>query len=438
MVLFSIDESGRRLELLPTINMNVMMSVVCDTCEVQTNLRVGMSNRDIQPFRFCCPSCGSPIDFTIGDKAEECKELTGAREIPAHGPFDDETNFVDLHLDFPVKFGKYVMGRTPFMMALQQIGAERFGIHNQRLNELNLVCKMKAEIRNLIRLYSGKDKQLFRLKVEKFLKTKLKSSKPQDINAGLYLLVSFAFKPFVNVQSVEEVVEGYPGFLFYLADKDKAKLEGFIDHLADTGFLRNVQLDALDVYPDVLDAELALRPALMLDFDDEYQGGGLSPARVSTDKFNQYKDLYKDIAEVINRQLVIVAGINNLLHRGDYDAFADLGPKRKAPKSLQEYANVSFGAKPDWLDNCWFIFDTEAVDNQLRNAIAHFKAEYDDSTQLITYYPKLEGMEQEKAQTMYFLDFMRKLLCAFREMNYLHHLVKSIYYYRILIQKKGD
>jgi hypothetical protein len=33
---------------------------------------------------------------------------------------------------------------------------------------------------------------------------------------------------------------------------------------------------------------------------------------------------------------------------------------------------------------------------------------------------------------------MRKLLGAFREMNYLHHLVKSIYYYRILIQHKDD
>lgn len=418
--------------------MNVMMSVICDTCDVQTNLRVGMSNRDVQPFRFCCPSCGSPIDFTIGTKPGQGKGLTGAREIPATGPFDDETNFVDLHLDFPVKFGKYVMGHTPFMMAINQIGSDRFAVHNERLNELNFVYKMQAEIRNLIRLYSGKDKQLFRIKVQKFLKTELKSSRPEDINAGLYLLVSFAFKPFVNIHGVKEVTEGYPKFLFYLAEKDKAKLDDFIDHLADTRFLRNVQLDGLELYPAILDAELALRPALMLDFDEKYQSSGLSPARISTEKFHQYKDLYKDIAEVINRQLVIVAGLNNLLHRGDYDAFPDLGSKRKAPKSLHEYADVSLGAKPDWLDNCWFFFDNDAVDNQLRNAIAHYKAEYDDTTQFITYYPKLEGMEQELAQTMYFLDFMRKLLCAFREMHYLHHLVKSIYYYRILIQEKGD
>jgi hypothetical protein len=327
------------------------------------------------------------------------------------------------------------MGHTPFMMALQQVGHERYAMHNHRLNQLNVLYKKQTEIGNLIRLYSGRDPQLFRMKVEKFLKTKLKSSKPQDINAGLYLLVSKSFEPFINVHSVKETAEGYPDYLFHLAGKDKAKLDEFIDHLAKTRFLRNVQLDGLELYPAILEAELPLRPALFLDFDDKYEGGGLSPARVSTDKFNAYKDLYKDVAEVLNRQLVIVAGINNLLHRGDYNAFPDLG-RKKQPTSLNDFADIPFGSKMDWLDNCWFYFDKDAVDNQLRNAIAHFKAEYDDSTQLITYYPKLEGMGQEKAQTMYFLDFMRKLLSSFREMHYLHHLVKSIYYYRILIQKK--
>ena len=34
---------------------------------------------------------------------------------------DDMNPFVDLHLDFPVRFGKYVMGNTPYMMASQEL-----------------------------------------------------------------------------------------------------------------------------------------------------------------------------------------------------------------------------------------------------------------------------------------------------------------------------
>lgn len=275
--------------------MNLNISVLCNTCDAQTNMRVGMSNRDVQPFRFCCQSCGSPIDFTVSRNADQRTGFAGARQIPAHGPFDDKTNFVDLHLDFPVKFGKYVMGNTPFMMAAKQIGHERNAMHNNRLNKLNKLYTQQEEIRNLIRLYSGRDPQLFRIKLEKFLNTKLKSSKPEDINAGLYLLVSRVFEPFINVYSVKETAEAYPKLLLELANKDKAKLDGFIDHLANTGFLRNVQLDALELYPGILEAELPLRPALFLDFDCEYVGGGLSPARVSTNEFKTYKDLYKDI-----------------------------------------------------------------------------------------------------------------------------------------------
>jgi hypothetical protein len=66
-----------------------------------------MSNRDEQPFHFCCQTCGSPIDIIL---RKDCGgDFVGAHQL-VHDlyPFDD--NFVDLHLDFPVSFEKYVMG----------------------------------------------------------------------------------------------------------------------------------------------------------------------------------------------------------------------------------------------------------------------------------------------------------------------------------------
>jgi hypothetical protein len=416
--------------------MNINFSVRCTTCDDQTNLRVGMSNRDVQPFRFCCQTCGSPIDFTIGRTAVESKSLRGAERIDSAGPipFDDQTNFVDLHLDFPVSFGKYVMGMTPFMTAMQRVGFQRYSFHNERLNQLNKLYKKSDEIRNLIRLYSGKDKLLFKLKVEKFLRMTFPSTKPQDINAALYRLVSTSFAPFIDTASVRESAEYFPRFLGLLLQKDQQRLDAFVDHLADTGFLRNLQLDCLELYPNILDAELPLRPALFLDFEPP-KAGALVASRVSTDNFKTYKDLYKDIAEVLNRQLVVVAGLNNLMHRGDYNKFKDVG--KGTPASLDEYADVPFGRKSTHLDTCWYRVDEGgAIDNRLRNAIAHFKAEYDEITQVITYYPKLEGIQQEKAETIYFLGFMRRILEAFREMHHLHHLVKAIYYYRYIMQKR--
>ena len=78
-----------------------------------------------------------------------------------------------------------------------------------------------------------------------------------------------------------------------------------------------------------------------------------------------------------------------------------------------------------------------AIDNHLRNAIAHYKAEYDEITQIVTYYPKREGIKQDKAEQMYFLEFMRRLLVVYREMHRLHHLIKNLFYYRFISMKNA-
>ena len=70
--------------------------------------------------------------------------------------------------------------------------------------------------------------------------------------------------------------------------------------------------------------------------------------------------------------------------------------------------------------------------NKLRNAIAHHKTEYKDATQVITYYLKREGMKQEKAETISFLDFMHQLLVTYREMHRLHQLIKCLFNYIFL------
>ncbi|MDA5312400.1 hypothetical protein ID101_17560 [Vibrio cholerae] len=180
--------------------------------------------------------------------------------------------------------------------------------------------------------------------------------------------------------------------------------------------------------------ELAFRPALFLDFDPDYDKE-LVAFRVSTDDFQKYKDLYKDISEVLSRQLILVAGINNIIHRKDHNKFKDIG--KTTPKSLNDFADLPYGFKVAHLDECWYEIGEDAINNQLRNSIAHVKAEYDDVSQIITYYPKKEGIKQEKAESIYFIDFMRKILISYREMHRLHQLIKCMFNYEYLMRKKA-
>lgn len=421
-------------ECQASTGMNINFTVRCDSCGEETNIRFGMSGRDVQPVRFACETCGSPIDIIIGAKHGG---ITGATRVKDKVPFEPETNFVDLHLDFPVSFEPYKMGMTPFMRASQRIGHEEMMLHGGRLRHLNDEMGKARFFQTLLKLYAKEKLTPFKLNVERNFHIKVASDKPEDINAALYNLIARMMAAYEFPGQSRDAVDEFASVIFHLADAHHAELDAFVGDLVDSGFLKNLQLDVLEIYPKMLEAELVMRPALFLDFDAEYAANPI-PMRVSAEEFETYKDLYKDISEILSRQLVLVAGMNNLLKRGDANAFAQIltkAGKDIAPADLNAYADIAFGQKEKIIDNPWYEPLEGSLSNQLRNAIAHYKTEYNDVTQLVTYYPKKEGMAQEKGEQIYFLEFVRRLLITYREMHRLHHLIKSLFYYYFLNMK---
>lgn len=426
--------------------MNSNMTLTCGVCEGQIDCRIGYSNRELQPLSFACPHCASlmGIELDISNAPQAKFQFEGC--MPSEdqiAPFTDSKNpFVDLHLDFPVRFGKYVLGSTPYFMALDELrGASesedtahaKMAFHNERLNQLNYFAHRSNEIKVIIRLYSGKNKQLFKKRVGAFLRKDLGSSlKPQDVNAALYQFLSFVFLPFVHFDEVRSLAEGFPEVLKRLP---MAPLNEFVRDVIDSGYLGTLQKDCLKLYPEIYEAELPLRPALYLDLLNGYQKAKTA-ARVSTKDFQSYKDLYKDIIEVFSRQLVLIAGINNLFHRGDRNAFATISGGTLS--SLEKFSAKTLSERFKYLDDCWYSIDGEVIDAEVRNSIAHNNVNYDEVTQIIEYFPKGGGIEPTPAQKIYFLDFMRMILAAFREVNNIHHLIKCLFYYEYLILRNGE
>jgi len=417
--------------------MNFNISVLCDVCSAQTNCRLGLSNRAHQPLRFRCKTCGAPIDVTMTPdfEAVTCDIKVGGAKQVADGEFKAGVNFVDLHLDFPVSFEPYQMGLTPYMRAAARVGHESMQWHAVRVNYLNEVYEASAEIKALFVLYSNGKHELFREKVWAFLDKKMPCDSQLDVNRALYYAIEKAFFPFSEPTKNVDAVETITRLQMRLAKRDKPALDAFMTEIVDSGFLKNVQTDCLEIYPRIIDIELMLRPALFLDFDRAYKPHTV-PYRVSALEFNDAKDLFKDMTEIMSRLLVLVAGLNNLSRRGNHNSFA---PSKQAPASLKDFVDVPLGLKLQQIDRSWYQVNVGAIDNRLRNSIAHYKAEYNEITQELVYFPKQEGLEQATAIRMHFLDFSRKLLEVFRELHRLNHMTKClfVYYYLQMAGVKG-
>lgn len=333
------------------------------------------------------------------------------------------------------------MGHTPFMVAMEEIQTAAGGdhelaiamlhFHSERLNQLNYFHDRADEVRTVIRLYHGNNKQLFKKRVSQFLEDEQGPSlEPQDINASLYKFVSFAFLPFVNFEGIKSLVEGFSNMTMAL---HSLPFSNFVGEIIESGFLSRLQCDCLKLYPEIYNAEMPLRAALYLDLI-KTQESTKTAARVSTKEFMSYKDLYKDIVEVLGRQLILIAGINNVIHRKDHNKFKAINGG--ALSSLEKFGSKTLSDKFKYLDDCWYAIDKSVVDADVRNSIAHNNVQYDEISQIITYYPNGGGIKQTEGHVMHFLDFMRLILLLFREMHNLHHLIKCLFYYEYLARRQ--
>lgn len=345
------------------------------------------------------------------------------------GPFDGRNPFFNLHLDFPVHHGKYVLGFTPFFAAMEALrgpnrdhGLELMTIFAGKLNALNRFTERADELRRTIRLYFSPNKQLFKKRVGALIEHDFGPSlRPGDVDDALYSLLAKSFAPMIDTKVDQQWTERA---MLKLEEMDENKTEAFnafLAHLDETKFLANLRSDCIEMYAPMYDAEISLRPAIFLDL---IQGpdGPLASGRVSSKDFRAYKDLYKDMCEVYSRQLNLVAGLNNLERRGDFNAFAT-NAQGAALSSLDHFANKTLSEKFKYLGDSWIPLNLSAVDPGIRNAIAHHITEYDEVDQVISYFPHKEGVRQERVETTTYLSFMRNLLALFRETHAIHQLI---------------
>ena len=176
--------------------MNINVILRCNTCEKLIHCRIGISYSTSQPLRFVCPTCGSPIDVDFNYETapqDASVKFTGATD-QEEKTIADTNHFIDLHLDFPIYYGNYVMGLTPFIRATQMIGVENVRHFSARIRMVDDRTKETGEIESIIRLYVTENWELYKKKIHEYLpREQFPCELPIDRNQCLYQFLELAF-----------------------------------------------------------------------------------------------------------------------------------------------------------------------------------------------------------------------------------------------------
>ncbi|MFQ2225688.1 hypothetical protein ACK32Z_02095 [Aeromonas hydrophila] len=410
---------------------NLNLGVVeCLECGNALSCRIGLSNKNEQALSLSCKECGSISMFNISEMKN--LSMTGVKSSQKKPSYH-----MDLHLDFPVFEHESHPILSPFIMSHLMGGDSSTAKHAYNTSLLNDISNDIVDIKNTLGFYLKKKYKPFSRKVSSYLDIE---EVELDANKAEMLLFRYLFEiiePFNSQENVNDSIDIFSKEINGLSNSESAALKAFTDEVGDSMFIVHSINDAVKIYQKMLSKEVVFRPSLFLDNIDGYEGNKV-PFLLSTKDFEYIGDLFKDISEVLSRQLVIVAGLNNLIKRGDHNKFKVTLPNSKnkslEPKSLKQYADLDFGKKMDFIDSSWFAISNDIADNQLRNSTAHFKWEYDPSTQIIKYYPKKEGLNRVVSKELFLIDYCKKIIESFRvfhQLNYLLHIVNLKYLNKI-------
>lgn len=396
-------------------------TVECEECGGSFTCRVGLSNRMIQIFSIACKECGAVSSIEVSETQNI--KVNGIKQSTSEPQYH-----IDLHLDFPVFEHDQHPLISPFMMSNMMGGSLNTSKHANNMHLLNNITENIVSVKNTLNFYLNKKYKVFGRKVSEYLH--IEEINPTQFQAEM-LLFKYLFElaePFCDLDSTNQSIELFLKKFKNLEKSSKNELNSFIKEITNSRFIDNGINDSVKIYRQILLKEVIFRPALFIDYIDTYDSKKM-PFLLSTKDFEYISDLFKDISEVLSRQLVVVAGVNNLIKRNDHNKFKVVLSRRNKnlePKSLKDYANLDFGRKLDFIDSSWFPITSDIADNQLRNSTAHYKWEYDSTTQIIKYFSKKEGLDRSASNEIYLIDYCKKIIESFRvfhDLNYLFHTV---------------
>ena len=379
--------------------------VQCNYCGTKIRLRFQLGYFDI-PFDICCPKCGVHFNGERKFVNETSFRINNASPIACS--IDDADYYVDLSVELPCK--KIVLynsqqqiieaGFSPFLSTHSLIGSDSY---LKAAREVGALLRFRScgwqQLSPLYNLFFAGNASLVR---EQFLNYSSAYVVENELDASMALhqLTLFGLSHMLPSDTMQQYM-AYSNTI--LKEVDLVKVVEFISILGGSQRLNDLSKKVFKLYTRWFDDIEKYIPAIMLSLSDSASKADKTEVGISTTSFEDMISFYADSYEVVLEMIGVAVGLNNIMVRGDFNAF-------HSSTNLQDYKAFSNLVKSKRIDA---LIEKEPfskaipIQRHVRNAIAHYDYEYDQNTQVIQFHDLYKG--KENTVELYLLDLA--LLC---------------------------
>ena len=400
----------------------------CNYCKTKILLRFQMGYFDI-PFDICCPTCGVHISGIQKILDDHSLTINNASII------EEDSEGIDYYADFSVELPHAKTARyeslesllktnfSPFMMTASLYeGDSYFELVKHMREFLSFRASCWIKLKPLFDLFfNGK----VALTQEHFLKLSSRFVIKNDLDALMALHQT-------TVLGMNAILP--EGTLGKFIDASKQintssvlmKVDDFIISLGGNEYFNSLSKRLIKIYDRWIVNFEKYIPATMLSLGNAVTKLDKNTFGIATTSFEDMKNFYADSYELILDYIDVTIGLNNIVVRGDHNAFPTNTIRvNKTTPSVGNFENYREIVKSSRLN---LLVDNEPfskaipLNRKVRNAIAHFNYEFDAGTQKIRFSDKYKG--NDNAVELFLIELA--LLC-YENMSILVYLDELLY-----------
>ncbi len=392
--------------------------IKCRACGSVTLLRFEVGWLDAMPFSIGCKGCGAILrGKLIQDQKNVSLDLQLENSDRVDEPLHENIlQEVECSGEFPVKrYSGAIAGElklSPFIVASGLMGMAAYIAFKDNIYKYLAVRRAKwSELRTMIDLYAARNYETAGSLLKQHFPVEDETSDLRTLVSHFYDVINSIIQCLLPPNHFNERTLYLLQFFGDATRTNKKELSRLVEYLYNELDVQRLESEGIDILTRFFNHFDYFLPTICLSY---YPKGTIpqplgAKYLITTTDFDIVKQFYADSYEWICKVLPLLMGAENIRSRADYNSMPTIScHSKKRIHSLSDFQHAPNAIKKDFIGMSAGLkqYFSSILDNQIRNAVNHYKTRLDPVEQLIEYFPFNDPARAQKSKHIYLIDFV--------------------------------